>query len=531
MPPHSPPSRRDLLLAAALTTLSSTMVAKTLRAAAPTAARTGGIDVRIYGAAGNGHSLDTKAINAAIGAAAAQGGGIVRIPAGDYLCHTIHLKDGITLYLERGAILRAAPTEQFDLFQPNRWDEYQDFGHSHWHNSMICGVGVKDVAIAGPGLICGSGLNRGEISYAAAKRGDADKIIALKECRNVTLSGFSVTGTPHIAILATGVSNLKISRLLVDVGRDGIDIDCCENVVVEDSAFNTPHDDSIVLKSSNALGYRRPTTNVRISRCLVTGGFEPGTLYDGSRVAIGAAEGMKARIKIGTESCWGFERVSIENCIVWNALGIPLLTVDGGALQNVSIRDIAMRDIQDAPLFLRLGSRLRAPQGATVAAFAGVTVENLTCDGFRMPIAIAGIPGHRIADVALRNVELVQRGVPATAEGGGWIPLAASFAKSEGAPPEKAGDYPEAGMFGPLPARFLFARHVDGLAIENLRLKTSAAAKPLPAAAATSAVPLFWFDDIESARFADIHAPDGTSGPICNAAAPCRPSITPNAAR
>ncbi|HEX4194622.1 MAG TPA: hypothetical protein VHY80_16050, partial [Stellaceae bacterium] len=148
-----------------------------------------------------------------------------------------------------------------------------------------------------------------------------------------------------------------------------------------------------------------------------------------------------------------------------------------------------------------------------------------------MPIAIAGIPGHRIADVTLRNVELVQRGVPATGEGGGWIPLAASFANSEAAPPEYASDYPEAGMFGPLPARFLFARHVDGLAIENLRLKANAAPKPLPAAAATSAVPLFWFDDIERARFADIHAPDGTSGPICNAAAPCRPAITPSIAR
>ncbi|HWE76024.1 MAG TPA: glycosyl hydrolase family 28-related protein [Stellaceae bacterium] len=502
------------------------MAAKRLPAAAPDA-----IDVRAYGAAGNGRNIDTQAINAAIETAASQGGGIVRIPAGDYLCHTIHLKDGITLYLERGAILRAAPSEHFDLFQPNRWDQYQDFGHSHWHNSMICGVGVKDVAIAGPGLICGKGLSRGEISYTAATRGGADKIIALKECRNVSLSGFSVTGTPHIAILATGVGNLKISRILVDVGRDGIDIDCCENVVVEDSAFNTPHDDSIVLKSSNALGYRRPTANVQIRNCLVTGGFRPGTLYDGSRVAISASEGMKARIKIGTESCWGFERISVENCLIWNALGIPLLAVDGGALKNVGIRDIAMRNIQDAPLFMRLGSRLRAPAGATVAPFTGVSVENLTCDGFRMPLAIAGIPGHRIADVTLRNIELVQHGAPATAEGGGWIPLAVGFAASEAAPPEKASDYPEAGMFGPLPARFLFARHVETLAIENLRLKTSAAAKPLPAAATASEVPLFWFDDIEGARFADIHAPDGANGPICNAASPCRPSVTLSGAR
>ncbi len=499
------------------------MAPKALRAAT-----SAGADIRAYGATGNGHTFDTAAINAAIDAVAAKGGGIVRIPAGDYLCHTIHLRDGITLYLERGAILRAAPAGQYDPFRPNRWDRYQDFGHSHWRNSMICGVGVKDVAITGAGLICGNGLNRGEASYASATRGGADKIIALKECRNVGLSGFSVIGSPHIAILATGVDNLHVSRLLVDVGRDGIDIDCCEDVVVEDSAFNTPHDDSIVLKSSNALGYRRPTVNVQIRRCLVTGGFKPGTLYDGSRVAISAADGMKARIKIGTESCWGFDRVSVENCVIWNALGMPLLTVDGGALTHVSLRDIAMRNIQDAPLFLRLGSRLRAPKGATVEAFAGVTVENFACDGFRMPVTISGIPGHRIADIALRNVELVRRDAPTVQEGGGWIPLAAALAPSDTAPPEKAGDYPEAGMFGPLPARFLFARHVENLAIDGLRLTSTAAAKPLDAASRASDVPLFWFEDIEGARFADIRAPGSAAGPICNPDSPCRPSVTPS---
>lgn len=520
MRPRLSPSRRDFLRATALATVSAAMAAKTARAA-PAA----GIDVRAYGAAGNGRNLDSTAINAAIAAAAAKGGGIVRIPAGDYLCRTIHLRDGITLYLERGAVLRAAPAGQYDPFQPNRWDRYQDFGHSHWHNSMICGVGVKDVAIAGPGTLCGDGLSRGEASYASATRGGADKIIALKECRNVSLSGFTLTGTPHIAILATGVANLQVSRLLIDVGRDGIDIDCCENVVIADSAFNTPHDDSIVLKSSNALGYRRPTRDVRIHGCLVTGGFMPGTLVDGRRIAISPAEGMKARIKIGTESCWGFDRISIENCIVWNALGVSLLTVDGGALTNISLRDIAMRDIQDAPLFLRLGSRLRAPQGATVAPFAGITVDNLACDGFRMPVTIAGIPGHRIADVTLRHLALVQRGAPAPQEGGGWIPLAAAFAASNNAPPEKAPDYPEAGMFGPLPARFLFARHVENLAIEGLRLTAHAAAKPIAAGAATSAVPLFWFDDIIGGRFADIQAPNSAE-PICNPDAPCRPSVT-----
>ena len=377
------------------------------------------LDVRSCGAAGDGRTLDTAAINAAIQRVSASGGGALRFPAGDYLCHTLHLRNGVTLHLEHAATLRAAPAGQYDEAQPNPWERYQDYGHNHWHNSLICGVGVKNVAITGPGTIDGNGLSRGDWTPTRGQGREADKIIALKECRNVTLDGFSLTGTPHIGILATGVGNLRVSRLLVDVIRDGIDIDCCDDVIVEDSAFNTPHDDSIVLKSSDALGYRRPTRNVVIRRCVVTGGFRHGTLFDGTRVPISAADGMKARLKIGTESCWGFADIRIEDCAVSNALGIPLLTVDGGALQNVVLRNIVLRNIQDSPLFLRLGKRLRAPDAPTVQPFAGVTVENFACDGFRMPVMISGIPDHRIADVTLRNIDLVQRPMASGGDTGG----------------------------------------------------------------------------------------------------------------
>jgi polygalacturonase len=123
-----------------------------------------GFNVRAYGAKGDGKTLDTPAINRAIDAASAAGGGVVKVPAGTYLCYSIHLKSNITFYLDQGAVILAAGTPEkgdYDPPEPNEFDHYQDFGHTHWHNSLIWGEDIHDVTIAGPGLIYGKGLSRG----------------------------------------------------------------------------------------------------------------------------------------------------------------------------------------------------------------------------------------------------------------------------------------------------------------------------------------------------------------------------------
>ena len=123
-----------------------------------------GYDVRTFGAKGDGRAIDSEAINSAIVAAAAAGGGIVDLPAGHYLSFSIRLKSHVTLRFGPGAVLIAADPAsglgQYDLPEPNPSDQYQDFGHSHWQNSLISGIDVDDVAIVGPGLIDGRGLTR-----------------------------------------------------------------------------------------------------------------------------------------------------------------------------------------------------------------------------------------------------------------------------------------------------------------------------------------------------------------------------------
>src|SRR5205814_7390051 len=114
-----------------------------LAAAENAPARAGnGYAVNTFGAIGDGKTLDTAAINKAIDAAAAAGGGVVRFPAGTYLSISIHLKSNVTLDLAQGAtIVAATPAEglHYDPPEPNQWELLQDFGHSHWHNALLWG--------------------------------------------------------------------------------------------------------------------------------------------------------------------------------------------------------------------------------------------------------------------------------------------------------------------------------------------------------------------------------------------------------
>ena len=121
-------------------------------------------NIRDHGAKGDGTTLDTAAINKAIETAAAKGGGTVYFPAGKYLSFSIRLKSNITIFLDNGATLLAADPAihkgKYDMPEPNAWDMYQDFGHSHWQNSLMWGIGIENFAIVGQGKIDGLGLSK-----------------------------------------------------------------------------------------------------------------------------------------------------------------------------------------------------------------------------------------------------------------------------------------------------------------------------------------------------------------------------------
>ncbi len=468
-------------------------------------------DVRTFGATGNGKTIETPAINNAIAVASGGGGGIVTFPAGIYVCHSIRLKSFVTLHLEQGATILAAPAGGYDAAEPDLpWAAYQDFGHNHFHNSLIWGEGVHDVSILGPGLIWGKGLCRGEVAEAglpsAKTSGVANKTIALKNCRNVVLSDFSILAGGHFGILATGVDNLTIDALKIDTNRDGMNIDSCRNVEVSNCKVNSPTDDGICLKSSYALGQVRATENVTIRNCYVTGGYRLGAMLNGSLERRAGTEQATGRIKLGTESNGGFRNITIKDCVFESCRGVALETVDGGPLEDIAVTNITMRDIRNAPFFLRLGARRRGPPGTPVSTFRRVTIKNLTCHGpaNTMPAIVAGIPDHPVEDVTIRDVHLTQRG-------GDPKELAAVI------PPEEERQYPEPQLFKPVPAQGLFARHVRHLELSHVAFVSE---RP-------DARPVIWLDDVKGEHFSQLSLPSGTATPILRLEEPNKLLVSP----
>src|SRR5579862_1543299 len=462
-----------------------------------------GFQVRDFGAKADGKSIDSPAINKAIEAAASAGGGTVYVGAGTYLCYSIRLKSKVSLFLENGSTIVAAdsPKEKsesaYDLAESNKpWEDYQDFGHNHWHNSLIWGKGLQNVAICGPGLIWGKGLSRGEgVGPVAEIPGAANKAIALKNCHDVLLRDFSILHGGHFGILATGVDNLTIDNLKIDTNRDGIDVDCCRNVRIANCSVNSPWDDAICLKSSFALGYARATEMVTITNCLVSGSFEEGALLDATYRRFPAESDVdrNGRIKFGTESNGGYKNITISNCVFDGCFGLALLSVDGALIEDVSISNITMRDTVGAPIFVRLGSRMRGPAGVAVGAIRRVNISNIVSMNGSSQICsmITGIPGHRIEDVKISGI-LVQHPGGGTKKDAG-IQLG-----------EKEKEYPEPTMFGTTPAHGLMLRHASGVEVSDFKIVTTA----------RDARPCVIVDDVERSDFSNIKAEQATDAPL-----------------
>ena len=482
-------TRRDLLAVGALGLVPLAAFAAEL------------VDVRQAGARGDGETLDTHAFNAAIASCARAGGGTVVIPRGRYLCFSIRLASHVSLRFEEGAVLIAADPAlhagRYDLPEHRGPQLYQDFGHSHWANSLIWGEGIEDVTISGPGMILGTGLTRngpgarwqaqtGERPLsmqgmaaaditklerdAAAMQGLGDKAIALRFGKRIRLADFTISRGGHIAILATGTEGLDIDNLSIDAERDGIDLDCVSDATVRRCRVNTPNDDAIVVKSSLALGRPIASKNVTISDCHVSG-YDLGTMLDGTR---GTTQQLApdrdrptGRIKLGTESNGGYRDVLIERCRFDHCRGLALETVDGGNIENVTARNLLMHDVTTAPLFVRVGNRARGPAGTGIGATRGIRIAEVTATGIdhRYPAILAGIPSHYVSDVAIERVHLDYRG-------GGSAKDAARH------PPEVAAAYPEPSMFGVLPAWGLWMHHTRGIAIDKLTMETVADARP-----------------------------------------------------
>jgi polygalacturonase len=443
------------------------------------AAETAGVyNVRSYGATGDGKTLDSPAINQAIEACAAAGGGTVQVPPGTYLSGSIRLKSNVHLSIDMGATILGAPQnlKAYDEEEPFDGPAFQDGGHTYFHNSLIWGEGLTNIAITGLGMINGGGLVRGDgiedrvSGFSNFGRTNprptgpgtnawpqrlGNKAIALKLCRNVLLRDFTIFHGGHFAILVTGCDNMTVDNVTMDTDRDGIDIDCCRNTVVSNCRINSPSDDGLCPKSTFALGRNVITENLTIVNCQVSG-FREGTLLDGTMVPTRNRSG-NGRIKFGTEANGGFRNITVANCTFRSCKGLALEEVDGGIMENITIENITMMDVGRYPIYITTGKRNRGPNVTEPSLMRNIRISNVVASGIEphSGIQITGLPEKPIEGLRLENIRLIF-------EGGGTADDAAIV------PQELGTGYPE--PRGRMPAYGVFARHVKDLELANVHV-------------------------------------------------------------
>jgi polygalacturonase len=453
----------------------------------------GRFNVRSFAAQGDGKTLDTTSIQRAIDAAAQGGGGTVVFPAGNYLCFSLRLRSNITLEFGTGATLIAASPDfqtsasHYDLpeSQPASIAPYQDYGHNHWHNSLIWGENLNQIAIVGKGVLWGRGLEKGD-GPSEERPGAGNKMIALKNCRNVLIRDLAMRDAGHFGILASGVDNLTIDNLQIDTRRDGIDIDSCRYVHISNCTVNAPWDDAVVLKSSYSLGQVRPTEEVTIVGCTVTGSYRMGSLLDATYLPFPSVVEQDppshvGRIKIGTETNGDVRNIVVSDCVFEGCRGIAVESEDGGRVEDVRFANITMRNTIGPPFFLRLGSRLRGPVGTRIGTIQRIAFDSIDCWNATSEYCsiLSGVPGYPIRDISFNNIQIVH-------QGGGQL--------RHGAIPEEETAYPDPQMFGLTPAQGFYLRHVENCRMNDVLIRALAA----------DARPLFLLDDVQHAHLRGI---------------------------
>lgn len=413
--------------------------------------------VRNYGAAGDGKTLDTGAIQKAVDVASEAGGGRVVLSPGKYLSGSIQLKNRVTLHLEKGSTLLGST----------------NLAHYKRLNflALVSASGQQHIGITGEGVIDGQGKTIADAvigpiqpgKYPDAGEGKRPVIVNFLNCRDVTMRGITLRESACWVQYYRDCERLLIEKVRVHTmaafTNDGLDIDGCRDVVVRDCDIDS-EDDALCLKSS-----RRVCEKILIENCRL-------------RSSCNA-------LKFGTASFKGFRNITVRNLEVHDTYfsGIAIQSVDGAVIENIDISKVRMKTTNN-PIFIRLGHRNdKNPPGV----IRNVTISDVTAEIPNRPKSamnkfpsywrhqcttlitgsITGIPGHPVCGVTLRNITIEYGGIGASAKPNHI--LLQNLTKI----PECRSNYPESKMFGVLPAWGMYVRYAKGVKFENVTLKVS----------------------------------------------------------
>ena len=426
----------------------------------------GTFNVQDFGAVATGQVLDTRALQSAIDAAA-QSGGVVYFPPGTYLSGTLTLKSHVSLYLETGAtLLGSTSLADYPHFQP----ALRSYTDNYANQFLICGENLENVALLGHGTINGQGGSFKRVE----PYGNRPFLIRMVNCRHVQVADLTLLDSPMWVQHYLACEDVSLQGLTVhsrcNVNNDGIDIDACKKVRISGCEIFSG-DDAIVLKST----LDRPCRDVVVTNCVLSS--------------------LCNALKLGTESVGGFQDIVITNCAVYDThlAGIALESVDGGVLENVSVSNIVLRNVQGS-IFLRLGNRPRpAYDGAPtpgLGSFRNVMISDVQAVGAdRVGCSISGLPERPMENVTLSNIRVQFAGDGTQADAARETP-------------ELPAHYPEYKMFGVLPASGFYCRHVRNLRLLNTQVSL----------VREDMRPALVCDDVAGLRISDFEAPN--SNPV-----------------
>ncbi|MCZ4098727.1 glycoside hydrolase family 28 protein [Streptomyces sp. H39-C1] len=362
------------------------------RAAATAAAV---FNVKNYGALGDGHVNDSPAITKAINAANAAGGGTVEFPAGNYKSkNTVHLKSNVTIQLDAGSTILGSVADTYDAAEPNPYSAYQDYGHSHFHDAMFYGDNLTNIGFTGSGAIDGMGF------LVTATRdpgpGEADKIISLTRCHNLTLSGITIRHGGHFAALINGCDRVVSDHLTIDTvsDQDGWNIISSTNVTVTNANISA-NDDALAFKSDYALGAKLPNGHVSVTNSTLTARCCNALMF-------------------GSETCGDFTDYQFQGIRIngANKSGLGMVSMDGGNISYVHYRDITMTNVH-SPVFQKIATRKRCGNNPGVGHIGGITYDNITVPGGSPSVTptLWGESGsNHISNVTFTNVNITVPG-------------------------------------------------------------------------------------------------------------------------
>lgn len=376
-------------------------------------------DIREYGAVGDGETLDTGAINAAINACAEAGGGVVYVPPGRFLTGTIRLKNHVTLHLEGGAFLLGS--EDPDDYPPleSPWGERDRA--TRGRAALVYAEDAENITITGRGTIDGQGAiwwKRVRLNdprkYPPGPQTDADRVEAAKlamgrpnlvqfvRCNDVVLERVNLCNSPSWTVHPMFCDRLRVDGISIKSpatmahNTDGINPESCSNVQIVNCRIDTG-DDGITIKSGKneagrAMG--RPCENITIANCVV---------YH-----------AHGGVTIGSEMSGGVQNVVVTNCVFRGTdNGIRLKTERGrgGVVEGLVVSNIVMQDVPypfHMTMYYTKGGDPSQPRPVDEGTprFRNLLFSNITARGAKAAGLMLGLPEMPIEDVTFSNVHI-----------------------------------------------------------------------------------------------------------------------------